>query len=122
MDKAIRELASRFNNGGHTLDSFPDAMQRFYNIRVLFCALSDDNGKVLAWMVNGMIVARDEFQPAEDVIREPIRGKGRVPNSDFRSVMVAYHTPVTGNGTDACLQYRTWGAPVIGVAAIEGVG
>lgn len=87
-----------------------------------FCAVSDANGNVVSWLVNGTLVPRNEFQPAADVIREPVRGKGYMNGSELRTVMVAYYTPTAGNGTTAGLKYRTWGAPVVGVAAIEGVG
>lgn len=58
----------------------------------------------------------DYFKVKQGVIPARMTGKGLLPDSDYKSVIVGYHTSIKGNGCHASLRYCTWGAPVIGVA------
>nr|WAK77604.1 MAG: hypothetical protein [Totiviridae sp.] len=87
-----------------------------------FCAVLLPDNTITGWMVNGVLKRKDWYTPMEGAISCKLVGKAGVPGTGLRSVMVGYFAGIEGNGAEASLRHRTWGPPIMAVAAVERVG
>nr|WAK77673.1 MAG: hypothetical protein [Totiviridae sp.] len=87
-----------------------------------FCAVLLPDNTITGWMVNGVLKRKEWYTPMEGAISCKLVGKAGVPGTGLRSVMVGYYSGIVGNGAEASLRHRTWGPPVMAVAAVERIG